>query len=141
MASFSLRLQPFRASSSPAVRGPRLRTSLQVFARSSSKTAAKTAYICIDCGYIYDGREAFDKLPNSYRCPVCNAPKRRFRPTEAKTKNNDPKAMRGRMSAMQRGEDDGQFDEGDKSFFLVAAVGGAALLGALYFFLNSQTQL
>jgi hypothetical protein len=36
---------------------------------------------------------------------------RRFRPTEAKTKNNDPKAMRGRMSAMQRGEDDGQFDE------------------------------
>lgn len=30
---------------------------------------------------------------------------------------------------------------GDKSFFLVAAVGGAAVLGALYFFLNSQTQL
>jgi rubredoxin len=28
-------------------------------------------------GYIYDGKEAFDKLPNSYRCPVCNAPKRR----------------------------------------------------------------
>jgi hypothetical protein len=45
------------------------------------------------------------------------------------------------MSAMQRGEDDGQFDEGDKNFFLVAAVGGAAVLGALYFFLNSQTQL
>jgi hypothetical protein len=35
----------------------------------------------------------------------------RFRATEAKTRNNDPKAMRGRMSAMQRGEDDGQFDE------------------------------
>jgi hypothetical protein len=30
---------------------------------------------------------------------------------------------------------------GDKNFFLVAAVGGAAVLGALYFFLNSQTQL
>jgi hypothetical protein len=27
---------------------------------------------------------------------------------------------------------------GDKSFFLVAAVGGAALLGGLYLFLNSQ---
>jgi hypothetical protein len=30
---------------------------------------------------------------------------------------------------------------GDKSFFAVAAVGGAALLGALYLFLQSQTQL
>jgi hypothetical protein len=35
----------------------------------------------------------------------------RFRATEAKTRNNDPKAMRGRMSAMQKGEDDGKFDE------------------------------
>jgi hypothetical protein len=30
---------------------------------------------------------------------------------------------------------------GDKSFFVTAAVGGAVLLGALYLFLNSQTQL
>lgn len=46
--------------------------------RAAAKTATKaTAYICVDCGYIYDGREAFDKLPSSYRCPVCNAPKRR----------------------------------------------------------------
>ena len=28
-------------------------------------------------GYIYDGRVAFDALPSSYRCPVCNSPKRR----------------------------------------------------------------
>jgi hypothetical protein len=27
---------------------------------------------------------------------------------------------------------------GDKSFFVIAAAGGAAVLGALYFFLNSQ---
>lgn len=28
-------------------------------------------------GWIYDERAAFDSLPSSYRCPVCNAPKRR----------------------------------------------------------------
>lgn len=28
-------------------------------------------------GWIYDERAAFDSLPFSYRCPVCNAPKRR----------------------------------------------------------------
>eukprot|EP00775_Hariotina_reticulata_P009898 gene9898-10055_t len=82
-------------------------------------------------GYIYDGRETFERLPSSYR----------FRATEAKTRNNDTKAMRSRLGAMQRGEDDGKFDEGDKNFFLAAAVGGAALLGALYLFLNSQTAL
>lgn len=29
-------------------------------------------------GYIYDGKEPFEKLPNNYRCPVCQAPKRRW---------------------------------------------------------------
>jgi hypothetical protein len=35
----------------------------------------------------------------------------RFRPTEVKSRNNDAKAMRSRMDAMARGEDDGKFDE------------------------------
>ncbi len=47
------------------------------FGGGGVKAASKTAYICADCGYIYDGREAFEGLPSSYRCPVCNAPKRR----------------------------------------------------------------
>ena len=41
---------------------------------------AKTAnqvYLCIDCGYIYDGRVPFSELGKDYRCPVCQAPKRR----------------------------------------------------------------
>lgn len=45
---------------------------------TQARAAAKQAYICIDCGYIYDGAEPFEKLPNSYRCPVCSAPKRRL---------------------------------------------------------------
>lgn len=60
--------------------------------------------------WIYDGREPFDKLPNSYRCPVCNAPKRRFRATAAKG-SNDAAGMRKRYDAMQRGADDGVLDE------------------------------
>eukprot|EP00879_Flechtneria_rotunda_P001419 GHRR01001572.1.p1 GENE.GHRR01001572.1~~GHRR01001572.1.p1 ORF type:complete len:131 (+),score=55.12 GHRR01001572.1:176-568(+) len=130
MASLASKSVAFPASA--AVAPGRSRRSLTVVAR---KTAAKAAYICIDCGWIYDGREPFDKLPNSYRCPVCNAPKRRFRQTEASGKRS------GSSSAARRSQDDGKFDEGDKNFFVIAAAGGAALLGALYFFLNSQTQL
>lgn len=35
----------------------------------------------------------------------------RFRPTEAKARGNDTKAMLSRMDAMARGDDDGKFDE------------------------------
>lgn len=129
-------LQPFQYR---AVAPTRSRRALTVVARKTATKAAQ-AYICIDCGYIYDGSTPFEKLPANYRCPVCNAPKRRFRPTESKARSNDTKAMRQRMDAMARGEDDGKFDEGDKNFFIVAAAGGAAILGALYFVLNSQTQ-
>lgn len=38
------------------------------------------AYICRDCGYIYDGRKSFESLSIDYSCPVCQAPKRRFKP-------------------------------------------------------------
>lgn len=48
MAAASLRVQPFRAVASPARAPVRSRRSLTVFAR---KTAAKAAYICIDCEY------------------------------------------------------------------------------------------
>eukprot|EP00878_Enallax_costatus_P045935 GHUV01055476.1.p1 GENE.GHUV01055476.1~~GHUV01055476.1.p1 ORF type:complete len:111 (-),score=24.28 GHUV01055476.1:386-718(-) len=100
-------LQPFKSATAAA---PRTRRPLTVVARKTATKAAQ-AYICIDCGYIYDGREPFEKLPSSYRCPVCNAPKRRFRATESKGRNNDASAMRKRMGAMSRGEDDGKFDE------------------------------
>ena len=42
-------------------------------------------YVCQVCGYVYDGgKEApFDSLPESWKCPLCGAPKGEFRPTEA----------------------------------------------------------
>lgn len=46
--------------------------------QTQARAATKQLYICVDCGYIYDGSEGpFEKLPGSYRCPVCAAPKRR----------------------------------------------------------------
>ena len=42
-------------------------------------------YVCQVCGYVYDGgKEApFDSLPESWKCPLCGAPKGEFRPAEA----------------------------------------------------------
>lgn len=39
----------------------------------------RIAYICQDCGYIYDSEAPFEDQPDeSYNCPVCSAPKARF---------------------------------------------------------------
>ena len=43
-------------------------------------------YICQVCGYVYDGgKEAvpFDSLPESWKCPLCGAPKGEFKAQEA----------------------------------------------------------
>ena len=42
-------------------------------------------YVCQDCGYVYDGGKEppFDSLPESWKCPLCGAPKGEFRPAEA----------------------------------------------------------
>ena len=39
---------------------------------------ARATHICIDCGYIYCDETPFNELADDYRCPQCNAPKRRF---------------------------------------------------------------
>ena len=47
-------------------------------------------YICINCGYIYDPEKGdsssgippgtpFEKLPDSWRCPICGADKTMFK--------------------------------------------------------------
>ncbi|XVF11351.1 hypothetical protein REPUB_Repub08aG0020200 [Reevesia pubescens] len=54
----------------------------------SMRVASKQAYICRDCGYIYNERTPFEKVPDSYFCPVCGAPKRRFRPYQPAVARN-----------------------------------------------------
>ena len=37
-------------------------------------------YLCPDCGYVFTkGPKAWAALPDSYSCPPCGAPKRRFK--------------------------------------------------------------
>ena len=48
---------------------------------AKAKTSDKV-YLCIDCGYIYDGRVPFSELGKDYICPVCQAPKRRYDTTD-----------------------------------------------------------
>lgn len=49
----------------------------------------RQAWICAECGYIYDPAEGdletnirpgvpFEKLPNDWACPVCNHPRSQF---------------------------------------------------------------
>lgn len=46
---------------------------------------ARATHLCIDCGYIYCDETPFEQLPGDYRCPQCNAPKRRFSRFDANT--------------------------------------------------------
>uniref|UniRef100_A0A5B7BVF1 Rubredoxin-like domain-containing protein n=1 Tax=Davidia involucrata TaxID=16924 RepID=A0A5B7BVF1_DAVIN len=96
------------------------------------RVASKQAYICRDCGYIYNERTPFEKLPDKYFCPVCGAPKRRFRQYEpAVTKNlNDIEVRKARKAQIKR-------DEAIGKALPIAVVVGAAALGGLYFYLNS----
>lgn len=98
----------------------------------SMRVASKQAYICRDCGYIYNERKPFDQLPDNYFCPVCGAPKRRFRPyTPAVTRGaNDTAVRKARKEQIQRDEAIG------KALPIAIAVAAVALAG-LYFYLNS----
>eukprot|EP00882_Tetradesmus_deserticola_P005214 GHRQ01005491.1.p1 GENE.GHRQ01005491.1~~GHRQ01005491.1.p1 ORF type:complete len:232 (+),score=95.78 GHRQ01005491.1:69-764(+) len=43
------------------------------------------SHICVDCGWVYCEATPFDDTPADYRCPQCNAPKRRFVGYDAET--------------------------------------------------------
>ncbi|KAK3405985.1 uncharacterized protein LOC104425758 [Eucalyptus grandis] len=99
----------------------------------SMRLASKQAYICRDCGYVYNDRTPFDKLQDNYFCPVCGAPKRRFRPYEpAVSKNaNAADVRKARKAQIQK-------DEAIGRFLPIGVAVGAVALVALYFYLNSS---
>ncbi|KAJ0261824.1 Rubredoxin-like superfamily protein [Hirschfeldia incana] len=100
--------------------------------RFSMRVSSKQAYICRDCGYIYNERTPFDKLPDNYFCPVCAAPKRRFRPymPDVSKNVNDKDVRKARKAELQRDEAVG------KALPIAIAVGVLAL-AALYFYVNN----
>ncbi|KAJ6374627.1 hypothetical protein OIU78_030176 [Salix suchowensis] len=101
--------------------------------RFSMRAATKQAYICRDCGYIYNDRKPFDKLPDNYFCPVCGAPKRRFREyMPAVTKNvNDKDVRKARKAQFQK-------DEAIGRALPIAVVVGIVVLAGLYFYINNS---
>ncbi|KVI06117.1 uncharacterized protein LOC112509949 [Cynara cardunculus var. scolymus] len=111
---------------------PRYQPSSNVAPKFAMRTASKQAYICRDCGYIYSDKTPFEKLPDKYFCPVCGAPKRRFREyTPPVTKNaNSTDVRKARKAELQRDEAVG------KALPIAVAVGVVALV-ALYFYLNN----
>ncbi|AES72991.1 putative rubredoxin-type [Medicago truncatula] len=100
--------------------------------RFTMRVASKQAYICRDCGYIYNERTAFDKLPDKYFCPVCGAPKRRFKPyaTDVNKKANETDVRKARKAELQR-------DEAVGKALPIAVAVGVVVLAGLYFYLNS----
>ncbi|XP_031490237.1 uncharacterized protein LOC116257534 [Nymphaea colorata] len=119
-------------------------TSLQLFVATASpqlasspprftmRVASKQAYICRDCGYIYNDRTPFEKLPDNYFCPVCGAPKRRFKSYQPAVKKdaNDTDVRKARKAQMKR-------DETIGNALPIAIVVGVAALAGLYFYLNN----
>ncbi|CAN4088669.1 unnamed protein product [Withania somnifera] len=99
--------------------------------RISMRIASKQAYICRDCGYIYNDRTPFEKLPDKYFCPVCGAPKRRFRPYEPKvTKDaNSIEVRKARKEQLKR-------DEAIGNVLPIAVGVGVVALAALYLYVN-----
>ncbi|XP_010482428.1 PREDICTED: uncharacterized protein LOC104761090 [Camelina sativa] len=102
--------------------------------RFSMRVSSKQAYICRDCGYIYNDRTPFDKLPDNYFCPVCAAPKRRFRPymPDVSKNVNDKDVRKARKAELQRDEAVG------KALPIAIAVGVLAL-AALYFYVHNTS--
>lgn len=101
------------------------RQSLRVVAAKAAPAKAAKAgppqgstYVCLDCGYVYPGTlAAFEKLPQSYKCPVCKAPKKRFQLVEP----------------------------GEEAFaigpILIPGAATIAFLGAIYYYLHSIGKL
>ena len=54
---------------------------IQTPVKADSPTKAESSnekWVCALCGYIYEGEEDFESLPDSWTCPLCGAEKRFF---------------------------------------------------------------
>lgn len=99
-----------------------------------SKAKAGSAYICKDCGYIEaDFPRAVANNPK-YKCPVCNAPQRRFSPYNQPVSRN-VNSTATRKSRKAELQDDSGAAGGPNPLVLVGA--GVGILLALYVGLNA----
>ncbi len=62
-------------------------------------------YICQICGYVYDDAKEkvpFGELPDTWKCPLCGAPKSDFKPEEVKKKAPEPIAQETREAELTK---------------------------------------
>ncbi len=71
------------------------------------------------------------------RCPICSAPKRRFKPYAGASGRNDAKSMNKRYQEMQRGGGAAAASEGTNAGLLVGLAAGAVVLAGLYVALST----
>eukprot|EP00262_Sarcandra_glabra_P018465 TRINITY_DN6634_c0_g1_i1.p1 TRINITY_DN6634_c0_g1~~TRINITY_DN6634_c0_g1_i1.p1 ORF type:complete len:169 (+),score=19.07 TRINITY_DN6634_c0_g1_i1:127-633(+) len=129
---FALKSSFFSPSLQLLLSPPLPQQALSTPPKFSMRVASKQAYICRDCGYIYNDRTPFEKVADSYFCPVCGAPKRRFRAYQpAVSKDaNAADVRKARKAQIKRDEAIGQA-------LPIAIVVGIAGLAGLYFYLNN----
>lgn len=62
----------------PAAKGPKAKPSKL----TDSDGFFRGEHVCVDCGYVFKyspkRKVQFEELPKDWKCPQCNAPKRRF---------------------------------------------------------------
>lgn len=107
--------------------------------RKAVKVQAAASYVCVDCGFIYDAKESFDKVPASYKCPTCQSPKKRFFEMAGAKRGNDQKSMIARRAMLrtQMAEDGISAEGGDLTVIIASGAFSLAVLGALaYFVIN-----
>ncbi|GMH57086.1 hypothetical protein TrLO_g11428 [Triparma laevis f. longispina] len=69
----------FMLSPTSTLQSLRSTTSLNFFGAKAPPPGTPVDYVCKDCGYVFTkGEAAWEKLPKSYACPPCGAPKFRF---------------------------------------------------------------
>ena len=78
LASFANAFQS--TSSSSIIAASRCTTQLQMIFGPAKDDGKPGDYLCKDCGYVFTkGPEEWAKLPDKYKCPLCGAPKFRFK--------------------------------------------------------------
>lgn len=140
MAALQARQQLSGLKAGPAARvasGVSRQRVVSVSAAVKAKATAKSAaYVCLECGYLYTGSEPFESLKN-YACPVCAAPKRRFKELRGNTlRNNDAKSLQARKAKLieQVEADGGSADEGANEFLIATGLIIAATVAGLAYF-------
>ncbi|KAK4395439.1 hypothetical protein Sango_1698200 [Sesamum angolense] len=126
---FALRSSSFFSPSLQLLMPPHVSAAPATAPKFSMRVASKQAYICRDCGYIYN-----DRTPLRSCLTICGAPKRRFRPyAPAVSKDaNNIDVRKARKEQIKKDEAIGQ------ALPFAIALGAVALAG-LYFYINSTS--